>query len=228
MLIGTSADTNIISTHPKAEKNKKKFALPCRNADMHRVYAYLMFQRGIDRDVINAFVKKHLLYEEAVFHNCVFVGYDEYGKARHAHKRGTSSNTSFKCNAIGSDPQYSFHWNGSSDKMFLYEAPIDMLSYITMHKENWQQHNYVALCSVASPAAMKMLELDPNIKKVVLCLDNDNAGNTACERICELLRRVHPDIAVYRQAPIHKDFNEDLTKSPKNESEVNECQTLAY
>jgi len=226
-LIGGNAAT--ISAKPfDYEKEQKPFSLPRPNTDMRRVYAYLMLQRGIDREVIHTFAHEHLLYEEADYHNCVFVGYDENGTARHAHKRGTTLNSTFKCNESGSDPKYSFHWDGASDKLYIFEAPIDMLSYVTMHKERWQDHNYVALCSVAPHAALKMLELDLNIKKTILCLDNDVPGNAACERICGLLRRVYPNIEVYRQAPTHKDFNEDLTASPSSENEVSECQTLAY
>ena len=73
---------------PKKKKEPKPFAMPPANSDMHRIYAYLMKQRGIDRDVIRAFTHAKLLYEEAIYHNCVFVGYDENGIARHAHKRG--------------------------------------------------------------------------------------------------------------------------------------------
>lgn len=226
-LVGENAVT-IKADHSDYKTKQKPFLLPQANADMRRVYAYLMLHRGIDREVIHAFAHEHLLYEEANYHNCVFVGCDENGTPRHAHKRGTTSNSTFKCNESGSDPLYSFHWKGTSDRLYIFEAPIDMLSYITMHKERWQDHNYVALCSVAPHAAMKMIERDPNIKKAILCLDNDQAGNAACERICELLRRVHPSIEVYRQAPIHKDFNEDLTANESDESEVDECQTLAY
>ena len=227
MLIGENIAT--IKTEQTATKSiPKQFSIPSAHSDMRRVFAYFMLQRGIDRDVIHEFAHKHLLYEESLYHNCVFVGYDENGAPRHAHKRGTTSNSTFKCNTVGSDPQYSFHWNGSSDRLYIFEAPIDMMSYITMHKDRWQEHNYVALCSVAPHAAMKMIELNANINKAILCLDNDVAGNAACERICGLLRRVHPTIEVYRQAPVHKDFNEDLTTIQKDESEVVECQTLVY
>jgi len=226
-LIGGGA-VSITANHSDCEKEQKPFSLPQANTDMRRVYAYLMLQRGIDREVIHTFAHEHLLYEEANYHNCVFVGYDENGTPRHAHKRGTTSSSTFKCNESGSDPHYSFHWKGTSDRLYIFEAPIDMLSYITLHNERWQDHNYVALCSVAPHAAMKMLELAPNIKSAILCLDNDVAGNAACERICGLLRRVHPNIEVYRQAPIHKDFNEDLTANTSGESEVNECQISAY
>ena len=227
MLIGENIST-IKPEQNETEKNGKPFSLPLAHLDMRRVFAYLMFQRGVDRDVIHAFAHKHLIYEEAYYHNCIFVGYDENGTPRHAHKRGTTSDSTFKCNQIGSDPKYSFHWNGTSDRLYIFEAPIDMLSYISMHKTGWQTHHYVALCSVAPQAAMKMLKLNENIKKAILCLDNDAAGNAACERICGLLKREHPNIKVYRQAPINKDFNEDLTSNQSDENEVEECQTLSY
>lgn len=226
-LIGGNAAT-VIQKYDDSDKKQKPFSLPEANTDMRRVYAYLMLQREIDREVIYTFVHERLLYEEANHHNCVFVGYDESGTPRHAHKRGTTSNSTFKCNESGSDPLYSFHWKGSSDRLYIFEAPIDMLSYISMHKTGWQTHHYVALCSVAPHAAMKTIELNKNIKKAILCLDNDEAGNAACERICGLLKREHPNIKVYRQTPINKDFNEDLTSNQSDENEVEECQTLAY
>ena len=77
---------------------------------MRRVYAYLMQQRRIDRAVITAFVRAGLLYEGAKYHNAVFVGFDEHGVARHAHKRSTNSGGKvFRLNVEGSDPRYSFH-----------------------------------------------------------------------------------------------------------------------
>ena len=227
MLIGENIST-IKSEQNETEKNGKPFSLPLAHLDMRRVFAYLIFQRGVDRDVIHAFAHKQLIYEEAYYHNCIFVGHDENGTPQHAHKRGTTSDSTFKCTEIGSDPKYSFHWNGTSDRLYIFEAPIDMLSYISMHKTGWQTHHYVALCSVAPQAAMKMLKLNENIKKAILCLDNDATGNAACERICGLLKREHPNIKVYRQAPINKDFNEDLTSNQSDENEVEECQTLAY
>ena len=128
------ADVGVAVINPQKQEKKKEqkpFALPPANPDMHRIYVYRMKQRGIDRDVIRAFTHAKLLYEEATYHNCVFVGYDENGIARHAHKRGTTTGSSFKCNADGSNPQYSFHWSGTSERLFVFEAPIDMMSYIT-------------------------------------------------------------------------------------------------
>ena len=48
-------------------------------ATMRRVYAYLLNRRGIDREVLSAFVHKGMIYESTDYHNAVFVGYDEHG-----------------------------------------------------------------------------------------------------------------------------------------------------
>ena len=140
---GSSAQ--LIQSLP-AEKGKKPFALPPKNDTMRRVFGYLCGSRGIDRDVLHTFVRRKMVYESADYHNAVFVGYDKEGIARHAHKRGSHSSSHFKGNVDSSDPAFSFHWNGTSGKIFLFEAPIDMLSFISMHKDNWQQHSYAAAC----------------------------------------------------------------------------------
>lgn len=57
-----------------APQPHKEFALPDASADMRRVYAYLIKQRHIGKDVIDHFAKAGLLYEDAKHHNCVFVG----------------------------------------------------------------------------------------------------------------------------------------------------------
>ena len=43
-----------------------------------------------------------MIYESADYHNAVFVGYDMDGIPRHAHKRGTGSESTYKGNADGS------------------------------------------------------------------------------------------------------------------------------
>ena len=219
------ADVGVVAvTATQKKKEPKPFTLPPANSDMHRIYAYLMKQRGIDRDVIRAFTHAELLYEEATYHNCVFVGYDENGTARHAHKRGTTTGSSFKCNADGSNPQYSFHWSGTSERLFVFEAPIDLLSYITMYPQNWQRDSYVALCSVAPIAAKQMIEQNDRLRQIILCLDNDDVGNSSCLRIAKELKKRCPFVSVYRLSPKHKDFNEDLqawrTEQEMTESEV--------
>ena len=127
-LLGGSGGTLIVS--PPIVKERNPFELPSKNDTMCRVYAYLVKHRGIDSNVLNIFVKAGMIYESADYHNAVFVGYDTDGIARHAHKRGTGQASTFKGNIDSCAPEYSFHWNGTSDRLYLFEAPIDMLSFI--------------------------------------------------------------------------------------------------
>lgn len=207
-----------IITSPPIEKEHKPFKLPPRNDRMSRVFSYLLLTRGIDKDVLFEFVKNKMIYESAYYHNAVFVGYDSSGKPRHAHKRGTVTSNPYKGNVAGSQPEYSFHFNGTSDKMFLFEAPIDMLSYISMHKENWQEHSYAASCSVSDRVLFQCLKDNPNIKNVYLCFDNDEAGQVANKRIADKLNSMNIKSEIL--IPIHKDWNEDLTLSEKGDERI--------
>lgn len=206
---------------PVKREPPKPFTLPPKNDNMRRVYAYLLNRRGIDREVLSAFVHKGMIYESADYHNAVFVGYDEHGIARHAHKRGTGSESTYKGNAESCDPRYSFHWTGKDNTLYLFEAPIDMLSFISLHKENWRSHSYAADCCVGDQVLFQMLKANSNIDTVCLCMDNDAAGQAANKRISDKLfiQGIKHEILV----PEFKDWNEDLLC---DEQEEVECQTL--
>ena len=205
-LLGRSG--GVLTVSPPVQKEEKPFVLPPKNDNMRRVFAYLLNRRGIDREVLYAFVHKGMIYESADYHNAVFVGFDSNGNPKHAHKRGTGSESSYKGNVTGSQPEFSFHWYGQSDRLYLFEAPIDMLSFISMQKEGWRQHSYAASCSVSDRVLFQMLKDNPNIRQVVLCLDSDEPGQTAAKRIADKLfvQGTASEILV----PVHKDWNEDL------------------
>ena len=204
-----------IITSPPIEKERKPFELPPRNDRMSRVFSYLLLTRGIDKDVLFEFVRRKMIYESANYHNAVFVGYDSSGKPRHANKRGTVTNNPYKGNVAGSQPEYSFHFNGTSEKLFLFEAPIDMLSYISMHKENWKNHSYAASCSVSDRVLFQCLNDNPNIKNVFLCFDNDEAGQTANKRIADKLKKLNIQNEIL--IPTHKDWNEDILNGERTD-----------
>lgn len=145
MLLGGELGTAYPSAGERTEEPVKPFALPPANKDMRRVFAYLIKHRSIARDVVAHFAKAGLLYEDAEYHNAVFVGTDVEGVPRHAHKRSANSyGKAFRLNVEGSDPRYSFHYVGTDRSLYVFEAPIDMLSFITLYPENWQRHSYVA------------------------------------------------------------------------------------
>lgn len=209
-LIGEDCGVEWNQTAKSAPATRKEFALPEANHDMRRVFAYLIKQRFIDRGVMSHFAHHKLIYEDKEYHNAVFVGLDENGVARHAHKRGTyTQGEPYKGNVEGSDPKYSFHWISESGILFVFEAPVDMLSFITQNRKDWQRHSYVTLDGVSEHAMLRQLELNPHLKSVVLCLDHDEAGIEATGRLKDILaEKGYADISV-RQSR-YKDWNEDL------------------
>ncbi|WP_195199101.1 DUF3991 and toprim domain-containing protein [Faecalispora jeddahensis] len=193
-------------------EQRKPFVLPPAHTDMRRVFAYLIKQRCISREVLSEFAKEKLLFEDAEYHNAVFVGFDEKGIARHAHKKSTATGSSFRINVEGSNPAYSFHYiskNPYPHTLFVFEAPIDLLSYISLHPQNWKNSSYVALNGVSEQPVLKLLELYPQLQRVTLCLDNDEAGLKAASRIHKTLRQQGFETVLY-DISAHKDWNEDL------------------
>ena len=215
-LLGSTAG-ELKQAKPVEQKPKGILQPPAKSESMRRVYAYLLNKRCLDKDVVSAFAKQGLIYESADYHNTVFVGEDKNGKIMHASLRATGEKSSFRGNAENSVPEYSFHWYGKSDRLYIFEAPIDMLSYISMNKEGWEQHSYAACCGVGDRVLWQMLKDKPDIKKVYVCLDNDEKGRTFDEKISDKL--FEKGIASKILIPKHKDWNDDLRALQEEQAE---------
>lgn len=151
--------------------------------------AYLTKTRGIDNRIVSAFAHEKLIYEDAKYHNAVFLGRDENGEVRHAHARSTNSQgKTFRINVEGSDPRYSVHHIGTNGSLLVFEAPIDLLSHISLYPQNLQENSYVACCGTSIQPVLKTLEQMSQADTVLLCLDNDEAGQRANRRMAEQLK----------------------------------------
>ena len=140
----------------------------------------------------------------------MFVGTDEHGVPRHAQKRSTNSQgKAFKLNVEGSDARYSFHHLGMDGELYIFEAPIDLLSYLTLYSADWQRHSYVACCGTSYEPVRWMLTQMASPETAYLCLDSDQAGQRASVRMAEL---IHTEFCIptQRLTPELKDWNEDL------------------
>lgn len=200
------------------EEARKPFVLPPRNNDLRRLFAYLIKHRLIESDVVSFFVKEKLIYESREpsadksreYHNAIFVGYDENGVPRHAHKRGLyTEGIGFKGNIDSSNPCYSFHYIGTSNRIYVFEAPIDLFSFLTLHKNSdWKKYSYIALCGLSEQSLFKTLESNPKLLHVVLCLDHDSAGIEASEKIKDMLDE--KSLSYSQLQSQYKDWNEDI------------------
>ena len=204
--------TPLSHSPPKAiaKEEKKEFRLPQANTNMHRVYAYLIKQRFIAPEVITHFAKQHTLYEDKEHHNAVFVGIDENGVPRQASKRSTNSyGNSFRITCQGSDTRYSFAHFGESKRLYVFEAPIDMMSFLTLYPKEWQKHSYIDMNGVYENAVLTALKNHSNMSEVILCVDNDEGGIEAVDRLKDILTE-NGYTDVKRLAPKFKDWNEVL------------------
>ena len=210
-LLGRSI-TPLSHSPPKAiaKEEKKEFRLPQANTNMHRVYAYLIKQRFISADIITHFAKQHTLYEDKNHHNAVFVGLNEKGMPKQAHKRSTNSvGSTFRITCSGSDTRYSFAHFGEDERLYIFEAPIDMLSFLTLYPKEWQKHSYIAMNGVYENAVLTALKNHSNLSEVILCVDNDEGGIEAVDRLRDILNE-NGYSNVKRLAPPYKDWNEVL------------------
>ncbi len=188
---------------------KLPFVPPKLSKNMHRTFAYLIKTRKIDADIVQHFVNEKKILETEEHHNTAFCGYDEKGEMKQMHLRSTLPGNRFFMDIDGSDKQYYFRHIGTNSDVYVFEAPIDMLSYITMNKENWQESSYVCLGGVAIDALKNVLNTNEQISKVYMCVDRDDAGDKTVKRIGDELNEMGYEWE--RILPENKDWNEDLT-----------------
>ena len=181
------------------------FHLPLHNRTADRTIQYLCESRGLNKALVEAFLLSGDIYEDAKRHNVVFVGRDRNGTPRYAHVRGTAD--TFRQDIAGSDKSYPFRYEGNGNQLFVFEAPIDLLSFICLYPQDWQTRNYLALGGVSGKALDRFLSERKDTRKVFLCLDSDTAGNEACTRLAQ---SIPGEIAVIRLVPARKDWNDVL------------------
>ena len=181
------------------------FRLPLRNVTNANILNYLTQERKLSPSLVNFFIAAGDIYEDAAHHNVVFVGRDADGHPRYASSRGIHEK--FRQDVAGAEKSFGFAHRGTDKQLMVFEAPIDLLSFIELFPKNWQQHNYLSLGGVSGKALRQFLSERPDVERVFLCLDADKAGEDACKRLVELL----PDtVSVTRIQPCMKDWNDVL------------------
>ncbi len=182
---------------------ERKLLLPEKCGTNLEVIRYLT-GRGIDREIIRDCINEGLLYESLPYHNCIFVGYDENGKAAYACYRATNGER-IMGDAAGSEKRYAFR--------------VESKGVMKMQTGNWRAEPMLSLGGVYAPSPnrpnMKIpaaldnaLQNHPEVKAIALHLDNDYAGRSAAKSIAEQLQ----DRYVIRNEPppSGKDCNDFL------------------
>ena len=182
------------------------FRLSEKSETNETVIKYLTEIRRLEKDLVEEWIAGGNIYEEKKHHNVVFVGRDADGIPRYAHCGGTGG-IKYRGDVAGSDKSYGFCHRGEDNQLFVFEAAIDLLSFIQLFPKDWKKRSYLSLGGVSSVALMTFLSERPQITSVFLCLDNDHAGNEACEK---LAGEIPDGYRVIRLKPARKDWNEIL------------------
>lgn len=203
---------------PELPKGEQSVVVPEANETTRNLYRYLIKERGIDPTVVSFFVRAGKMYETKKGHGVAFVGRDENGKIRNVHVRGTQNGEhgKFRMTAEGSDLKYGFGYQGEGQTLYVFEAPIDLLSFLCLYPKDWKKNSYVSLNGVSGQALFHFLVTRPDVTSVVLCLDNDKAGQEACVRLArELTGMGYQDVRMLSSQA--KDWNEDLVSRGREE-----------
>ena len=218
----------MIKKEPKSDQPARTLALPAPYHDNRRVLAYLCKTRALDYDIVLSLIKSGQIYEtiqiwnaakrqyeDGKLHNAVFLALDMSGCPRRAFIRGTMSNADkqYKRDLEFSDKSYPFTLPGQtdSDRVFVFESDIDSISHASICKMqggDWRGDYRISLGGTSFSGLDRFLGERPNITDIVACLDNDATGNRRSEKLME--DYAGKGYSTSRQAPDHKDFNEDL------------------
>ena len=204
-------DIEFSKSEGKKKAERKEFILPRKNKTQTKMFRYLMCERMLSYDTIMFFVKLGLIYESDKYHNMVSVGRDKNGVPRYAGLRGTydvSGQKPFKCDVEGNDKNYgvNLHCRGSRT-VVVFEGTIDMMSYFEMGRGG---ESLLSLAAVGEAPLNTFLEEHPEIKKVVLALDNDVAGRKATKKLAKKYRDLKYEVKHYAYPRREKDINEYL------------------
>lgn len=195
--------------HQKKEEKKKPFVLPEPAGSNAYLYRYLEHERMIARPVIDFFVGKGILYEAKNYHNIVFVGTDREGVPKFASMRGVfdRDGKGFKCDVAGNDKRYGFHlYYGKSRKVIVFEAAIDLMSYITMFPAD--KASMLALGMLADAPLEIFLAEHPEVEEIWFCLDNDGPGRKATVALQKKYMEDGYRTNVFLPPEPYKDFNQ--------------------
>lgn len=200
-------------------------AMPEMVEDPKNAIEYLTKERGIDNTIVSFFIREQLIMETVQYHNVAFIGKNGRGEIKNVHLRNLlSGDKKFRQTVKNSDSYYGFSYFGQGNKIYAFEAPIDMLSFISLYSIDWKKNSYISLNGLSGNALYRALEEHKYLTDVVLCLDNDMAGNGACRRLEEDMKNGGYE-CIRRLKSNLKDWNEDLLKRIE-EREVSACHQL--
>lgn len=194
----------------------REVELPEKDMEQTHIIEYLTKNRKLDSDIVKEFMDRGDIFQEKEHHRVVFVGRDPELNVRFGSWRNAGADQ-LRGDFPGSMKEYGFKslasWPGNKEKdrtsrnLYVFESPIDLLSFITLYPKYWNESHYLSLGGVSAKALVTFLSDRQDVELIYLCLDNDKAGHEACARLFD---KIPERYAVTQIVPIKKDWNEVL------------------
>ena len=196
----------------------REVELPEKDMDQSHIIEYLTKARKLDPDIVKEFMERGDIFQEKEHQRVVFVGRDSEQTVRFGSWRN-AGHEQIRGDVTGSMKEYGFKslasWPRNKEKdrtsrnLYVFESPIDLLSFITLYPKYWNESHYLSLGGVSAKALVTFLSDRPDVEHIYLCLDNDRAGHEACAKILE---HIPERYAVTQIVPLKKDWNEVLVQ----------------
>lgn len=230
-----------VSKHEKnqnsiIEKKEKAFILPPKNSDNNEIINYLVNYRKIDKEFVDKAINENKIYQKQKDRNLIYLVVNSKNEIVGAEWINTDQDGQYKGrkgfvagSKINEDSPFEF--KGTSNKLYLFESPTDLMSYMTLEKlkgnyDNIKNDTFIANWSIANDKIVKnYLQNNKNINEVYICYDNDIDGtiiknaqsisyNHGQEKAKELVKELKEsfvkDCSII--CPTEKDYNDDLKK----------------
>lgn len=224
-ILGTEAYQNekpLFKTEKRGE-----IILPKRSDNNNKVTDYLTKSRCLEPIIVEDLIKQGKIYQATtevkgmVFENCAFVSFNEQKQPKYCALRGLGS-SSFRQDIKNSDKTYGFLIKGTSDRVFVFESPIDAISHASISSLNdmdYKADNRISEGCLSDKALVRFLRDNEDITEIVFCFDNDidgidhnkqphNHGQLFAKKCVDKFSKL--GFKTYIQTPSRKDFNADL------------------
>lgn len=203
---------------------KKPLVLPKKDGNTNEIEEYLTVVRQLDQAIVKDLIASGDIFQAVTqkdkytFRNCAFVSFDEKREAKACSLRSIAVGSKFRQEYLNSDKSYAFAMNGKSERLFVFEAPIDAISHATLRKLNgidYTKDSRISVGGLNDRAIERYLKTHTHIKEIVFCFDNDkdSAKNVGQEFAKKCYQKYNQrGFQTYVEKPKNKDFNEDLLK----------------
>ena len=221
--VDTLPKNNEKSSVYSVDRNKN-FILPERDKEIKQAFAYLLYSRCIDKNLINMCIKEGIIrqFREKNHVYVGFIGKDVNNNTKYLMLRTTLTGSNFKKEYENSNKAFGFkvfnketvYSVDSKKDIYIFESPIDLLSYMTLNLNKTLKNNvFLSMGGVSSLALEQFInDYKPKIGNINICFDNDDAGQINAIKIKEKISSVYSVDSknIHILKPIYKDYNEQL------------------